>query len=123
MHFRGPLVLKQFAVYKPVKAKRKRSQPPERRHHYHHHGDKQKHDHAKKAVADIVTATINGQVVSWTNKYDGHNLAAATDVPAIEQTVPGVQFADPISKAMEPSTTTVTITVPAPDCALNGMRP
>lgn len=86
MHFRGPLNLKQFAVYTPEssssKAKMARRSAHERR-HAHGHGHAHLH-HARDAAAkeekrglgDMVTAVIDGQVVSWINEYAGG--AAAT---------------------------------------------
>lgn len=86
MHFRGPLNLKQFAVYTPSssssKAKMARRSAHERRHAPHGHGHAHLH-HARDAAAkekrglgDMVTAVINGEVVSWANEYAGG--AAAT---------------------------------------------
>lgn len=89
MHFRGPLNLKQFAVYTPgassSKAKMARRSAHERR-HAHAHGHAHLH-HArdaaakeKRALGDMVTAVINGEVVSWANDYAGG--AAATSAVA-----------------------------------------
>lgn len=93
MHFRGPLVLKQFAVYTPSSAsstKTKRSSPHARR-HAHGHGHQHFHEHNKeireaheiadveeRAVGDVVIATINGKVVSWINNYGGSATATPT---------------------------------------------
>lgn len=79
MHFRGPLKLKQFAVYTPSGSSSKKSRRNARRNaHLHNHA----HAHAHKreadaAVGDIVTATIDGNVVSWTNEYSGLSTSAA----------------------------------------------
>ncbi|PGH10080.1 hypothetical protein GX51_00347 [Blastomyces parvus] len=85
-HFRGPLNLKQFAFYShspgsgtPADGRYKREVKPsihERRHQGHQHLHKR--DNEKRAVGDMVTATINGQVVSWVNQYAG---GAAPSVP------------------------------------------
>ncbi|PGH18505.1 hypothetical protein AJ80_04475 [Polytolypa hystricis UAMH7299] len=78
-HFRGPLVLKQFAVYTLGSEEKKRNIKPslhERRHgHAHLHKRKE-----KRAVGDIVTATIDGQVVTWVNEWAG----GAAPTPAAE---------------------------------------
>ena len=76
MHFQGPLYLRQFAVYIPSASndnnKAKRDSP-----YAHHHGHQPFHDNRKvrdiqeRAVGDIVYATIDGQLVSWTNSYAG----------------------------------------------------
>ena len=87
-HFRGPMHLKQFAFYAPGTGNSKRglrTNPLERRHSHGHH---------KKAVGDIVTATINGQVVTWANTYGG---------PATSVSSSSVTTATP---PMKPSTTT-----------------
>ncbi|KAI9733605.1 MAG: hypothetical protein M1834_003207 [Cirrosporium novae-zelandiae] len=38
---------------------------------------KHRHHHEERAVGDMVTATINGEVVSWVNSYSGEVTAAA----------------------------------------------
>lgn len=82
IHLRGPLKIPQVAVYvkKPSShAKRSTSVAHQRRHshqQFHQHG-KHARGVQKRAVekrggiGDIVTATINGEVVSWTNTYSG----------------------------------------------------
>lgn len=80
VHFRGPIQLKQFAVYNPGSSQAKRS-PHQRRHnhghaHFHEHNKEvrdvqDKFEAEKRAVGDLVFATINGQLVSWTNAYNG----------------------------------------------------
>ena len=35
----------------------------------------------KRAVDDLVTATIDGQLVSWTNEYAGSGVATAVPIP------------------------------------------
>lgn len=96
MHFRGPLNLKQFAVYTPgaapSKAKLARRSAHERR-HAHGHGHAHLH-HArdaalkqeKRGLGDMVTAVIDGQVVSWINEYDG--VAAATSAASTAAPAP-----------------------------------
>ncbi|CZT19551.1 related to TOS1 Target of SBF [Ramularia collo-cygni] len=91
MHFRGPLNLKQFAVYtpssSPSKAKLARRSANDRR-HAHGHGHAHLH-HARDAAAkekrglgDMVTAMINGEVVSWVNEYAGGAAATSAAAPA-----------------------------------------
>ncbi|KAK0854339.1 target of Sbf [Friedmanniomyces endolithicus] len=62
-HFRGPIQLKQFAVYTPSgsSSKARRSAPNERR-HAHGHGHAHLHHARDAAVGAEVTATINGLV-------------------------------------------------------------
>ena len=86
-HFRGPLQLKQFAFYSLGSEASKRDvrpNPMQRRHgHQHFHArDKSvveiRENHIieeKRGVGDIVTATIDGHVVSWTNEYAGSGTA------------------------------------------------
>ncbi|KAK1810228.1 target of Sbf [Friedmanniomyces endolithicus] len=89
-HFRGPIQLKQFAVYTPSgsSSKARRSTPNERR-HAHGHGHAHLHHARDAAVGDMVTATINGVVQSWVNEWSG----AASSAPA----------ADPSSAAAAPT--------------------
>lgn len=70
LHFRGPLILKQFAAYIPTQT------TPKKRYHRNDHADFVEGQKLKRAVGEKVTATINGEVVSWTNQYDGGAQAA-----------------------------------------------
>lgn len=103
LHIRGPTWLNRFAVYVPTAiADEKQSVEPnghQRRHaaaagHYHRHGGHQYlHDRhgkareveesplSKRAVGDLVSATIDGQLVSWTNVYAGPGVA--TNAPVL----------------------------------------
>jgi hypothetical protein len=56
----------------------------ERRHGHaqFHENQKEKRELQKKAVGDLVIATIDGKVVSWINEYDGHNEGKAQATPA-----------------------------------------
>ena len=92
--FRGPINLKQFAVYQPSNTPAKRDSiresPMERRGRMTHldkHKQKHKraHNHGveKRAVGDWVTATIDGQVVSWINEYSGKPTPAAQAPAAV----------------------------------------
>jgi len=94
---RGPTWLKQVAVYIPTtitskKRSAKRSSPHDRRHgghQYLHHADHSKLEEVpmhkplfgKRAVGDIVSATIDGQLVSWTNEYAEPGVATNTPSP------------------------------------------
>ena len=94
VHFRGPLQLKQFAFYSPgssTSSKRNVRTKARRHNHQHFHArDKQirgvqdKHEvEEKRAAGDMVTATINGQVVSWVNQYSGPGTGA-TATPEVD---------------------------------------
>ncbi|KAF2857311.1 hypothetical protein K470DRAFT_273393 [Piedraia hortae CBS 480.64] len=77
LHFRGPLHLKQFAFYAPGTAKSKRNEDDLG--HLHVHGRRgQLHRHVVRQVGAMVTATINGQVVSWRNQYGGPSTATSS---------------------------------------------
>jgi hypothetical protein len=87
VHFRGPLVLKQFAVYAPTSQSVKRSVASKHGHRHAHpklgkHAVKQNRhaQEAKRDAGDWVTATINGDVVSWINQYDGEASCAVLNV-------------------------------------------
>lgn len=107
-HWRGPAHIKQFAVYYPsgtaTKAKMAKRSPHERRHDHaeFHKREKEilervaeaekKGTAEKRALGDLVVATINGQVVSWLNDYDGKGGSppAATAAPEVAAaSVPG----------------------------------
>jgi Putative TOS1-like glycosyl hydrolase (DUF2401) len=85
--------LKQFAFYVPGSSTSKRDAKPsphERRQLNHAQFHKRNREvreiqerhliEEKRAVGDLVIATIDGKVVSWTNQYDGG--AQATAAPA-----------------------------------------
>ncbi|RMZ76160.1 hypothetical protein DV738_g5128, partial [Chaetothyriales sp. CBS 135597] len=77
-HFRGPMHLKQFAFYTPAATSRRYTRA-HRHSHLHQHrrkielkgGEDESIGNEKRAVGDMVTATINGEVVSWVNQYSG----------------------------------------------------
>ncbi|KAK1823215.1 target of Sbf [Friedmanniomyces endolithicus] len=77
-HFRGPLQLKQFAVYTPSSSSKARRSVPNERRHAHGHGHAHLHHARDAAVGDMVTATIDGVVQTWVNEWSG----AATSAPA-----------------------------------------
>ncbi|KAI1827149.1 putative TOS1-like glycosyl hydrolase-domain-containing protein [Xylaria intraflava] len=77
LHFRGPIQLANVAVYTPGKSKRDAPNAGHSKRHGHQHLHKKYHEQQEaRAVGDIVTATIDGQVVSWTNTYAGPTGAA-----------------------------------------------
>lgn len=80
MHFRGPIQLKQFAVYTPSSSSSKRSERRDahvRRHaHQHAHGHKHHAREAEPALGDVVTATIDGVVQTWLNNWSGEPTSA-----------------------------------------------
>ena len=101
-HFRGPLQLKQFAFYIPgtsTSSSKRQVNRPSRiaRRHGHGHDEFHVRDKAirtfqenhiieeKRAVGDLVVATINGVAVSWTNEYAGPG-AEATPAPEVAST-------------------------------------
>nr|POF19949.1 pga52-like protein [Quercus suber] len=80
MHFRGPLWLKQFAVYTPgsaSKARKSRRSAHARRHAHGHAHAHARHEVREAALGDEVIATIDGQVVSWANNWSGQSATAA----------------------------------------------
>ncbi|KAI9680118.1 MAG: target of Sbf [Caeruleum heppii] len=96
LHFRGPMKLKQFAVYTPGSSQKKRSPSAahQRRHghqHFHEHQNEVREIQEraeieaiqKRACGDIVTAPINGQMQTWTNSYGCET--APTSKPVIQQ--------------------------------------
>jgi hypothetical protein len=108
LHFRGPLRLKQVAAYTKTGSASKRdvatSGGPHARRHNHAAMHKRNEEKAKRA--DWVTATIDGQVVSWENNYFGEPtpgaaapVAAAPVVPAAAPAAPTPGVAAPVDAA------------------------
>ncbi|OTA99405.1 hypothetical protein M426DRAFT_41474, partial [Hypoxylon sp. CI-4A] len=84
-HFRGPLNLKSFAVYTPSSSSKRDVPKPHSKRHGHQHLHKKHHEHQQaEKRGDMVTATIDGQVVSWANNYFG---AAATEAASVASAV------------------------------------
>lgn len=85
--FRGPLKLKQFAVYNegaPSKKRSPKASPRERRHHnherFHKHRAEAGTEHVeKRACGDQIVATFSGVVGTMTEDWD---CAGATPAPA-----------------------------------------
>ncbi|KKY27541.1 hypothetical protein UCDDS831_g00747 [Diplodia seriata] len=96
--FRGPLKLRQFAAYsadgsasklkkrgeerKAEKAKRSARPSPHERRHGHGHQHFHERQKEKRGLGDMVTAVIDGQVVSWVNTYAGPTAAADANAGA-----------------------------------------
>ena len=119
LHVRGPTWLKQIAVYTldtSSNSKRNTERNTHGRRHAKHqylhdqHGKvkevrvrQHEHNYAKRSVGAIVSATIDGQLVSWTNMYAGPGAATILPSPAIAPIV--AQF-DEMNDS-SPDTTTV----------------
>ncbi|KAF2498516.1 hypothetical protein BU16DRAFT_504893 [Lophium mytilinum] len=95
MHLRGPMNLTQLAVYTlPNTVSGKRRSVSDHGHKGKGHRRKfagihpkiGSHDHHKRDVGDMVTATIDGQVVSWINVYDGTPATQETDKASLPTT-------------------------------------
>ncbi|KAL9623211.1 MAG: hypothetical protein Q9160_002526 [Pyrenula sp. 1 TL-2023] len=118
-HFRGPIILKQFAAYTITATSSKRSIKPgfqERRHghsQYHRRGQADQDtpkavdgdNNQKRDVCRMVTATIDGKVESWMNTYKCTTAPAA---PAVQ-----AQNAKNVNGNGSNKTITVTVTVSA----------
>ncbi|KAI1917157.1 target of Sbf [Ophidiomyces ophidiicola] len=74
LHFRGPLRLKKVAFY-TMGSSEKREVKPSLHSRRHGHGHLHRKTAEKRAVGDVVTATIDGKVVQWVNNYDGSKPA------------------------------------------------
>ena len=112
MHFRGPLQLKQFAVYTPAGASAKAKRDSHVRRHAHGHGHAHGHHAARAAEAEpqvgaMVTATIDGQVVSWANDWSGQASTAAPAASSPSAPAANQNYAAPAasssSESSEPS--------------------
>lgn len=123
MHFRGPIQIKQFAAYNPqISSAGKRGESHGRKasNHIHRHAhahkkrqqDDQTVDELKKR-ADMVVATIDGQVVSWVNDYFGSAAAAAS----VETTAPSATQYDTTIWTTAISTTTQTVAFASKDAS------
>ncbi|OAA61576.1 hypothetical protein ISF_05655 [Cordyceps fumosorosea ARSEF 2679] len=95
VHFRGPLQLKEFAVYTPSKKAKREPTPQQQRREQsagaHGHGHQRFHEARKEKRADWVTATIDGKIVSWENNWFGGGTPATSTpkpVPAAAAPTP-----------------------------------
>jgi hypothetical protein len=84
MHIRGPVHLKQFAVYyqNPSPGKGNR-----RRHDHQRLHRRREAVQDKNEKRDMVVATIDGKVVSWENNYSGAP-APTPAAAAVDDNVP-----------------------------------
>ncbi|KAI0007777.1 putative TOS1-like glycosyl hydrolase-domain-containing protein [Xylariaceae sp. FL0662B] len=81
--FRGPVTVSQFAVYTPSKGKRDVPKVHSKRHgHQHLHRKHQEQQQQEEKRADIVTATMDGKVVTWENNYFGGAATAVATAAA-----------------------------------------
>ncbi|KAI1809767.1 TOS1 protein [Poronia punctata] len=95
LHFRGPLQLHQVAVYLPGSTATKSHS---KRHGHQHLHKKHQHQHEERAVGEVVYATINGQVQSWTNTYAGPTPDAPADAPPAPTKAPQKSADKPAGK-------------------------
>ena len=119
LHVRGPTWLKQVAVY-TLDTSSNDKRDTKRNTHGHRHEKHQylhvhngkvievrerehEHNHAKRSVSALVSATIDGQLVSWTNMYAGPGVATILPSPAVAPIV--AQFDE--MNGSSPDTTTV----------------
>ncbi|MCJ1266394.1 target of Sbf [Lobaria immixta] len=103
LHIRGPTWVKQLAVYVPTVSYPKRSNTAGfhgRRHGHQHLHQLRAREAAKRGVGDVVSATIDGQLVSWTNVYAGPaGLGTATPVAKPFTSVPEMEPGAPLASA------------------------
>ncbi|CAD6442185.1 96f09121-de62-402b-b8d4-8d082bf913ba [Sclerotinia trifoliorum] len=115
-HFRGPLRLKQFAVYTPsttTTRKEKRDGSTARRRRYHQHLEK--HAKAGNKKRDEIHATIDGQIVSWDNNwptpglnaYDGGAVPVTATIDSEKQTWINNWFGPSTSTMVSQASTTI----------------
>ncbi|KAH8679839.1 putative TOS1-like glycosyl hydrolase-domain-containing protein [Tricladium varicosporioides] len=108
LHFRGPLNLKQIAVYTLSNTKREEPVLQQRghaNHHRHLHNRPRSNGFEHQVERDIV-ATINGQEVSWKENAAG---AAAVQPAMITATIDGkvVSWPNPAAQQTQPPATSV----------------
>lgn len=114
---RGPCKLSKFAVYQfsepdaaaSVKAKAKRGHlsAHQRRHghQYFHERNAEIRQVQERDVGDLVTATIDGKAVTWTNSYDGGASAptSSTEASQASQSTPDAASSSPPENAASTS--------------------
>ncbi|KAM0564600.1 hypothetical protein ACHAPJ_000815 [Fusarium lateritium] len=93
IHIRGPFKLREFAVYNLDSSQKKREAAPSPHINTHPHGHSHLHEQRKQKRGQWVTATINGQVVSWENTWFGGPATQAAPAPA-----PAAPTKKPVSK-------------------------
>ncbi|OJD29860.1 protein tos1 [Diplodia corticola] len=127
--FRGPLKLRQFAAYsadssasklkkrgeerkaEKEKAKRSPRPSPHKRRYGHGHQHFHQHQKEKRGLGDMVTAVIDGQLVSWVNNYAGPTAAADAGAgadAAADTGSAGVNVGVSVDAAAEPTSTSTT---------------
>ncbi|KAG9230175.1 putative TOS1-like glycosyl hydrolase-domain-containing protein [Amylocarpus encephaloides] len=97
LHFRGPLHLKQFAAYVPSSAGKKkrlsslhrRNQGHQHQHQHLHNAQKRKDTWHANEEREIISATIDGVVVSWEINYSGDGGSHATAPQIVTATIDG----------------------------------
>ena len=114
IHMRGPIKINRIACYAPAPASKVKrsagnsgSHAHQHRHGHHHFHERDAHirqvqeravAHAKRAVGDVVTATINGEVKTWTNTYAG-GVPTTAPAPAPADAGPSA----PLSSSSSPA--------------------
>jgi hypothetical protein len=107
VHIRGPTQLKQFAVYTPASSSSKRNQQKSHKRHNHQQLHKKAaQQKEKRAVGDVVYATIDGKLVSWINTYSGQTAAAAAVSSSAAATTTSAISTKTTSKATSTETST-----------------
>ncbi|KAM0440929.1 hypothetical protein ACHAPT_000232 [Fusarium lateritium] len=102
IHVRGPFNLKEFAVYHLGSDNEKRDIAPSPHVQARRHGHQHFHEQRKKKRAEWITATIDGQVVSWENNYFGPaTQAAPAPAPAAAAPTEAVEKPAAPTKAAE----------------------
>ncbi|RMJ17108.1 hypothetical protein CDV36_003190 [Fusarium kuroshium] len=117
VHVRGPFNLKEFAVYHLGSDNKKRDIAPSPHVHARRHGHQHFHEQRKKKRAEWITATIDGQVVSWENNYFGPATQAAPAPAAAAPTQVAQEPAAPKAEAEEevaPAKTSAKTSIKAP---------
>lgn len=90
---------------KAEKAKRSARPSPHERRHGHGHQHFHERQKEKRGVGDMVTAVIDGQLVSWINTYAGPTAAADANVGA-EDAGSGAGFSVDVSIGVAEATST-----------------
>lgn len=101
LHFRGPMHLKKVAAYTKSGGGAKKREIYGGPHARRHAGHQKFHENKNEKRADWVTATIDGQVVSWENNWFGEPTAAAAPAAAPAAETPAVANAG-VAKAAAP---------------------
>jgi hypothetical protein len=134
MHFRGPIQIKQFAAYSPIASpsnKRDMSPAHTRRHNHQHEAFHKRENngvvHGKEKRQEV-TATIDGQVVSWENNWFGppattltaSSTSSESSVEWVTATIDG-KVVSWINNYFGPPTYTVTSSAQMVTATINGV--